>query len=757
MKQRPLPQTKRRSKGRGQAIRPNHTDHGLLQQPDGSAPKPPPRTRSSKWVGAIFAAAAMMLSMSLRGSGYVAAMPAVLGAPPNEGVAVAQPPSRNPPTTRTMDGEAAQLLRPRSARLQYSSGVSTRWSHASVIADQAMYIFGGKAGDGNAPADYASACLSLNLAASFSISNPPWYFACAEKGPLVAGHSAVINSDINMAVLFGGSIPDGYEADASNAAAMHLFSAVITTWSTPENANIPRPLVNSSAVLHDATGDMIVYGGVLREDASALSNSTLRMVTDSGKHDSLSHPPAAPFTDLLTSAASRAQQSAAATRSTQATATPANTAASAPGPTEESEAGPARVSSSVAATATPSTTHSGSRTSSKPTARSSSTAKKPSPTAEEPLFSVNLFKRTHEASETPGVQDAEGLERMLARDAEGLGRMLARDAAQQNSAQLMAWTNSTLPASVSGRVGHTATVVGGSSMVVLGGSDGSSLVGMDVVYVYNATDQTWVLRSAAGAVPPSRRSHVATVVNGTLVVVHGGSNNDFTSAMGDVAVLDTATWQWSAPSVADAPAARYAHAAAQAGPYMLITFGYVLPPVASIADGDHGLYILDTSVWAFVSEFNAARSKLAVHYTSTKPTGGTIFGLLVASLVGLLVLLILFYIGCVHYYSRHPRLSDLGETTTMLPSTELRNFGRRLTGRFGTRRYRQHLAQQKQSRQRQQPQQQSTPWTMLAADEASAKAPVPKTALAAKLSDKGKAEGEAQPRVYSSNSNIEST
>ncbi|KAJ1904206.1 hypothetical protein LPJ81_002628 [Coemansia sp. IMI 209127] len=748
MKQRPLPQAKRRSNGHGQSTQQHHTDHGLLQQPDESTTRQPPRTRSSKWLGAIFAAAVMMLSMSLRGSGYVAGMPAVLDAPSNEGAAVAQPPSRNPPTARTTDGETAQLLQPRSARLQYSSGVAPRWSHASVIADQAMYIFGGKAGDSNAPADYASACLSLNLAASFSISNVPWYFTCAEKGPLVAGHSAVINSDINMAVLFGGSIPDGYDSDASNGAAMHLFSAVIMTWSTPENVDVPQPLLNSSAVLHDATGDMIVYGGVLREDTSALSNSTLRMVTDTSKHDPLSDSPAVPFTDLWTSATSSAQQSTAATRSTQATTTSSNTADSVSEPTEESEADHESVSSSVDATVTPSTTHSGSKTSSTPTTKSSSTVKKPSSTAEEPLFSLNLFKRAHEESETPDDQNEKELDRLF-----------ARDAAQENGDQLMAWTNSTLPTEVSGRVGHTATMVSESSMVVLGGSDGSSLVGMNVVYIYNPMDQTWVLRSATGAVPSSRRSHVATVVNSTLIVIHGGSNNDFTSAMGDVAVLDTATWIWSAPNVANAPTARYAHSAAQAGPYMLITFGYVLPPVESIAASDYGLYILDTSIWTFVSEFNAARSKLVVHYTSTKPTGGTIFGLFVASLVGLLVLLILFYIGCVHYYSRHPRLLDLGETTTMLPSTELRNFGRRLTGRFGTRRYRQHLAQQKQRHQRQQSQEQSTPWTMLAADEASAKAPVPKAALAAKLADKGKAEGEAQHRVYSSNNinNIEST
>ncbi|KAJ2085956.1 hypothetical protein IW140_005940 [Coemansia sp. RSA 1813] len=694
----------------------------------------------------------MMASMSLHGSFYVVGMPAVLEETLNQGAIVAVPPSRNSPTAQTADAEATALLRPRSTQLQYPGGVSLRWAHASAIADQAMYIFGGKVDDSNTSADYASACLALDLSMSFSVSMAPWSFTCAEKGPLVAGHSAIINRDINMIVLFGGTIPDGYGSDVDDAAPVHLFSAIIKSWSTPENGNFPQPLVNHSAVLHDATGDMIVYGGAMREDTSVLSNSTLRMVTDIKKHDALLNPPTVPFTNLWTSGAPSTPQSTGAissSSSTRAATDPASASASSPELTEASESASESVSSDKATTATQSMSKTSSKSKSTPTTRSSSTSKKTSSAAKEPPEDQQPTKRAYMEAEATGAEDEEEYALLE------LERRFAKDTAREDE-QLMAWTSTTLPPEVSGRVGHTASIVNETSMVVLGGSSGSSLVSMGMVFVYNSMDQTWVRRSATGAVPPSRRNHVATVVNNTLIVVHGGSNNDFTSAMGDVAVLDTATWKWSAPNVQNAPAARYAHAATQAGPYMIITFGYVLPRVENIADGDYGLYILDTSSWTFVDEFNAARSKLTVHYKSAKPTGGTIFGLFVASLVVLLVLLIMLYIGCMHYYNRHPRLSDLGETTTMLPSTELRNFGRKLTGRFGTRRYRQYLAQQKHRHQRQVSQEQNTPWTMVAADEASAKAPVPQAAAAARISDKGKADDEAQHRMYSSN-NGEST
>ncbi|KAJ2519212.1 hypothetical protein H4217_002840 [Coemansia sp. RSA 1939] len=603
-----------------------------------------------------------------------------------------------------------------------------------------MYIFGGKHGDSNAASDYSTSCLSLDLSMSFSVSSAPWYFTCAEKGPLLAGHSAAINTDINMVVLYGGTVPDGDDSNDDEGAPVHLFSAIIKSWSTPDNGGFPLPLVNHSAIIHEATGDMIIYGGAMRSDSSVLSTSTLRMVTDIKKHSTSVDPPSVLFTDLWSSDTPSTPQSTDTAAGSHTTAeTSKSTVISSSEPGTFSTGTTAVMTSTKPSTLVPST------------AKPSSTAEHILPTSSETLDSSLPIKRAYEASESLDIDDEDGTFPL------GLVRRSVDDTAEEGE-RLMGWTNSTLPSKVPGRVGHTASIVNGTTMVVLGGSSGTSLVSMKMVYIYNPMDQTWVRRSATGAVPASRRNHVATVVNSTLIVVHGGTDNNFTTAMSDVAVLNTTTWKWSAPQVKNAPSARYAHSAAQAGPYMILTFGYTLPHSESIPDDDYGLYILDTNVWEFVSEFNAARSKLSVYYRNSKPTGGTIFGLFVASLVGLLVLLILLYIGCMHYYNRHPRLSDSGETATMLPSTELRNFGRRLTGKFGTRRRREYLAQKKGVHQRQySSQDQSMAWTVETADRVSAKPPtVPKAAVAAKPADKTKAIGDPKYHMYDPN-NAEST
>ncbi|KAJ2577852.1 hypothetical protein GGH19_000976 [Coemansia sp. RSA 1807] len=247
---------------------------------------------------------------------------------------------------------------------------------------------------------------------------------------------------------------------------------------------------------------------------------------------------------------------------------------------------------------------------------------------------------------------------------------------------LMTWANNTLPVGVTARVGHTLTAANGTKMVVLGGAIGDKLVDMKTLLVYDAPQQAWTQRTATGKVPQARRNHVATVVNDTMIVVHGGTDANST-ALADVAVLDTDTWTWSRPNVTGAPAARYAHAAAQAGPYMILTFGR-----AAIGnDSDYGIYILDTTSWQFVDQYEPGRAKLTVLFKSQHVTGGTIFGLLVASAVGLLVLLIMLYIGCTHYYNKHPRLGK-DESDNMLPVADLRSFGRKLTVRLTSRRRR---------------------------------------------------------------------
>ncbi|KAJ2719945.1 hypothetical protein GGI07_004910 [Coemansia sp. Benny D115] len=541
---------------------------------------------------------------------------------------------------------------------QYSKGVSVRWSHASVIADQTMYIIGGKSGQGNTEADYATSCLSLNLANRFSTDNAPWGWTCDNNGPLVAGHSAAINSQINMAVVYGGTVPDNTKPPSP----VHLFSAEIGFWSTPEKPGFPLSLVGHTAVMQDSTGDMVVFGGVSDDASQTVSNSTLVMITDTERHGYVLVPPPLGFTNIAPTKASSSV-----TKTTQ-TKTSKISGSATPSGTQKSSHTPA-----------PSSLPSSNAESEKPTESETPTASSLSTKSVTSKATVLETTTTTTTKSTSTKEiDARGLELLYRRNSNDDSND------DDNGPQLMSWSNETLPSGVTGRVGHTASIVGDSSMVIIGGSSGKTLVSMSVIYVYNAPQRQWARRVATGKIPASRRNHVATVVNGTLIVVHGGANQNLTKAMADVAVLDTDTWSWSAPSIPDAPAARYAHTACQAGPYMLLAFGRTNSSSSEVVAGDPGLYILDTSIWQYVKQFDPSRSGLVVHYRSTKLAGATIFCLFVASATGLCVLLIMCYIGLMHYFNKHPQLSDSGESAPMMTSAELRSLGRRLTSKLGT-------------------------------------------------------------------------
>ncbi|KAJ1812023.1 hypothetical protein LPJ75_003861, partial [Coemansia sp. RSA 2598] len=335
----------------------------------------------------------------------------------------------------------------------------------------------------------------------------------------------------------------------------------------------------------------------------------------------------------------------------------------------------------ASSTPPPKSTSATRRTTSKPSVTKSSTSAKP--------------KTTSASATKPASKVVE--ERALA--LRGNDDSDDDDDDDDDNAELMSWTNDTLPAGVLGRLGHTANMINDIDMVIIGGSDGTKLVNMNIVYVYSTSLRQWSRRTTSGTAPVNRRDHVATVVNKTLIVIHGGADITFTKAFDDVAVLDTDTWVWTKPDVTGAPAARYAHSAVQAGPYMMITFGNTLADDSTaLASGDYGLYILDTSSWQFVTQFEPSRSGLVLHYKNTKLAGATIFGLLVASAAGICVLLIVAYIGCMHYYNKHPRLSDSGENTAMLPTTELRSIGRQLTAKFSSQQQRGRRREQAQSK-----------------------------------------------------------
>ncbi|KAJ2299127.1 hypothetical protein IWW54_006532, partial [Coemansia sp. RSA 2705] len=454
----------------------------------------------------------------------------------------------------------------------YPNGEPARWEHASVIADQTLYVFGGRSGDGNTKNDFAVPCMALDLSAKLSASSAVWSHVCSKNGPQLAGHTATINPTINMVMLFGGNAPSG-SLHASNP--LRLFSAEIRFWNTPTNSGFPQPLVNHSASLDTTTGDLVVYGGQTR-DGGLLSNSTLRMVTDPDAHELLQPPPEKPFVIIVSPS----------TTSASASATRPTSSASA----SESKSTPASASrsSSDASSSTSKTRSSSSSSSSSPsssTASTSSPSSSPRPTS---LLSSLL-------DDGGGGQDG-GILGMARRSGDS----------SSDTKPLMTWANDTLPYGVSGRVGHTLTAVNGTLMVVLGGDSDGALVSMKTLFVYDAPRQAWTQRTAGGRIPAARRNHVATVVNGTKIIVHGGANAA-AEALGDVAVLDIATWTWTQPKITGAPAARYAHAAVQAGPYMVLTFGR-----ADVGAGDYGVYFLDTMSWAFVDQYDPGRARLGV-------------------------------------------------------------------------------------------------------------------------------------------------
>ncbi|KAJ2844985.1 hypothetical protein IWW36_004971, partial [Coemansia brasiliensis] len=407
-----------------------------------------------------------------------------------------------------------------------------------------------------------------------------------------------------MVMLFGGTVPD--QQDSKKDSSVHLFSAEIKFWNTPISSDFPLPLVNHSASLDASTGDLVIYGGRFR-DNNLQSNSTLRMVTDPSKHSAILLPPTDPFSIIKTTPKPSASKTSTSkpkptstTSSTTRTSSSAKTSASS---SESSES--TSTSTKTSSTSKPSTTPKPS-TMPEPTSTSTKPSSTPKPTSSD-------------------KEDEDNGERNFSMEF-----MNKRATKEDNPELLMTWSNNTLPDGVSGRVGHTLTAVNGTHMVVLGGASNGKFVSMGTLFVYDGERQAWTQRTAVGKVPQARRNHVATVVNNTQIVVHGGANVNST-ALGDVAVLDTDTWTWLQPKVANLPNPRYDHAAVQAGPYMILTFGR-----AAINTSDYGIYILDTTSWKFVEQYDPGRAKLTLLYKNEKVTGGTIFGLFVASVVALL-------------------------------------------------------------------------------------------------------------------------
>lgn len=126
-------------------------------------------------------------------------------------------------------------------------------------------------------------------------------------------------------------------------------------------------------------------------------------------------------------------------------------------------------------------------------------------------------------------------------------------------------------------VGHATLALGDGRIVVLGGlsRSTSALLPLNTVYIYDVAHSSWSTLTIGGSsIPVPRRNFAATVIDTDKVLIHGGADASFQTALSDGAILDLKNLQWSAvPSMSGTLGNRFDHTAVTVGTSVFFFFG----------------------------------------------------------------------------------------------------------------------------------------------------------------------------------------
>ena len=163
------------------------------------------------------------------------------------------------------------------------------------------------------------------------------------------------------------------------------------------------------------------------------------------------------------------------------------------------------------------------------------------------------------------------------------------------------------------RSDHTA-VWTGSEMIIWGGDNDVSFLGLNTGARYNPSTDTWTATSLINA-PAARSDHTA-VWTSTEVIIWGGEGDP--AAFNTGARYDPSTDTWTATSLTNAPDGRSDHTAVWTGSEMIIWGGSGNP--GSLNSGAR--YHPSTDTWTALSLTNApeARSDHTAVWTGTEMT-----------------------------------------------------------------------------------------------------------------------------------------
>eukprot|EP01126_Amoeba_proteus_P047341 TRINITY_DN5396_c0_g2_i11.p1 TRINITY_DN5396_c0_g2~~TRINITY_DN5396_c0_g2_i11.p1 ORF type:complete len:349 (-),score=58.95 TRINITY_DN5396_c0_g2_i11:756-1802(-) len=106
------------------------------------------------------------------------------------------------------------------------------------------------------------------------------------------------------------------------------------------------------------------------------------------------------------------------------------------------------------------------------------------------------------------------------------------------------------------RLEHSATVIG-NEIWIFGGTDKSEYFAD--VHVLDVVNKTWRIPKLGGQPPKPRRGHTATLIDGDKIVIIGGSNE--MEHFSDLHVLDTKLGMWVEANVQGTLPGRYGHGA----------------------------------------------------------------------------------------------------------------------------------------------------------------------------------------------------
>ncbi|KAF0386119.1 galactose oxidase [Gigaspora margarita] len=206
----------------------------------------------------------------------------------------------------------------------------------------------------------------------------------------------------------------------------------------------------------------------------------------------------------------------------------------------------------------------------------------------------------------------------------------------------MTWSTPTQSQSVLTYIDYTATLLPNGLIAYIGGYSGSSSkvspTDMAQVQIFDTKSFTWSAKLAGGSTIASRGLHSAVLTQDGNIIIYGGSlqNNSGqpVTVFSDIAVLNTNSWVWSAPSVSGTSAPPLTqHSAALYKNYMILAFG----ATSTTNLYTNNIYILDIQNYAWVTTIDQANNKFSYLYIGIGIGAGVIILVVVLYIIGLFI------------------------------------------------------------------------------------------------------------------------